>query len=80
MGCISSGLELHICTYLDENEDQPSNKGDVPMKICKSCTKSFVLGKNDCCSIECYLENLQFKIDECFRRDTSHTKFLTNLV
>ncbi len=31
MGCLSNGLELHICTYLNEDEEQTANKGDIPM-------------------------------------------------
>ncbi len=48
------------------------------MKTCKVCSKSFAFGKNDCYSINCYLKNLQFKIDECFRKDNSHTQLVAN--
>ncbi len=78
MGCLPGGLELHTYTYLNEDEDKTANKGDVPMKFCQVCTKSFAFGKSDCCSIDCYLEVLQTELDECFRNDTSHTQFLTN--
>ncbi len=33
MGCLSNGLELHICTYLNEDEEQTANKGDLPMTL-----------------------------------------------
>ena len=33
MGCLSNGLELHICTYLNEDEEQTANKGDISMTL-----------------------------------------------
>jgi len=48
------------------------------MKTCQVCTKSFPIGKSDCCSIDCYLQVLQTKLDQCFRNDTSHTRLLAN--
>ncbi len=47
------------------------------MNICQNCTKPFIIGKNDCCSIDCNLENLQFKLDECFRNNPTHTQLLS---
>ncbi len=29
MGCLSNSLELHICTYLNEDEEQTANKGVI---------------------------------------------------
>ena len=46
------------------------------MKSCKVCTKSFLLGHKDCCSKDCYMQILQERLDDCFRRDTSHTELL----
>ena len=50
------------------------------MKTCRVCIKQFHVGYKGYCSIDCYLETLQNKLDECFRNDTSHTKLLTTLV
>lgn len=50
------------------------------MKICKVCTKPFAFGKNGACSIDCYMEELQVRLDECFRNDKSHTKLLADLI
>jgi len=47
------------------------------MKICQNCTKSFIIGKNDCCSTDCNLENQQFKLDACFRDMPTHTQLLS---
>jgi len=47
------------------------------MKICQNCAKSFTIGKNDYCSTDCNLENLQFKLDECFRNIPTHTQLLS---
>jgi len=49
------------------------------MKTCKICTRTFRFGKNGHCSMKCYLNNLQFKLDECFRNDVNHTGFLTQM-
>jgi len=76
MGCLPSGLELHTCTYLNEDEVNTANKGDVIMKTCQVCVKPFTFGKKGCCSNDCYLQVLQTKLDECFRNDTSHTMLL----
>ena len=50
------------------------------MKICQVCTKPFAFGKSSSCSIDCYLEELQFRLDECFKKDKSHITFLKDLV
>jgi len=47
------------------------------MKFCQNCSKSFTFGKNDCCSIDCYLEILQSKLEVCFRNDNTHTQILS---
>ncbi len=47
------------------------------MKTCLVCAQPFVTGKKGCCSIECYLQKLQTKLDECFRNNTNHTRLLT---
>ncbi len=49
------------------------------MKTCKVCIKSFQVSHKGYCSIDCYLEVLQTKLDDCFRRDTSHTALLSVL-
>ncbi len=77
MGCISNSFELHTITYLNEDEDKTINKVDVNMKTCKVCVQPFSKGKKNCCSVDCYLKNLQLKIDECFRNDISHTRRVT---
>ncbi len=76
MGCLPSGLELHTCTYLNEDEDKTTNKGDVIMNTCQVCFHPFTSGKKGCCSNDCYLQELQTRLDECFRNDTSHTQLL----
>lgn len=48
------------------------------MKTCLVCVKPFQVGKKNYCSMVCYFQDLQNKLDECFRRDTSHTKLLAN--
>ncbi len=50
------------------------------MKTCQVCVQPFTIGKKNCCSVDCYLKTLQFKIDECFRNDSSHTMLLATLV
>jgi hypothetical protein len=50
------------------------------MNACKVCIKSFHTGHKGCCSTDCYLQVLQSKLDDCFKRDTSHTQLLTALV
>ena len=77
MGCISNSFELHTITYLNEDEDKTINKVDVNMKTCQVCVQPFTSGKKNCCSVGCYLKTLQLKIDECFRKDTSHTRLFT---
>jgi len=47
------------------------------MKFCQNCTKPFTIGKSDCCSIDCYLENLQYKLDVCFTNMPTHTQLLS---
>ena len=79
MGCLPSGLELYPYTYLNEDEDKTANRGDVTMKTCQVCVQSFTSGKKDCCSLDCYLQVLQTRLDECFRNDNSHTRLLTGL-
>ena len=79
MGCLSSGLELYHYTYLNEDEDK-ANNGDITMKTCQVCVQPFTSGKKGCCSLDCYLQVLQTRLDECFRNDTSHTGLLTGLV
>jgi len=49
------------------------------MKTCTVCIKSFQVGDKGYCSTDCYLEVLQTRLDGCFRRDTSHTAFLSEL-
>ncbi len=49
------------------------------MKTCKVCTKSFHVGRKGCCSIDCHLQELQSRLNECFRNDTSHTRLLAAL-
>lgn len=46
------------------------------MKTCLVCVRKFQVGKKGCCSNACYLQDLQNRLDECFRRDTSHTQLL----
>jgi hypothetical protein len=77
MGCISNSFELHTITYLNEDEDKTINKVDVNMKTCQVCVQPFRKGKKNCCSTDCYLKTLQFKIDECFR-DSCHTELFTS--
>ena len=77
MECLPSGLELHIHTYLDENEDKTANKRYVSLNACTVCVKPYTLGKKGCCSTNCYLQVLQIRLDDCCRRDTSHTKLLS---
>ncbi|MHA7646914.1 hypothetical protein [Nitrosopumilus sp. S4] len=50
------------------------------MKTCQVCVSPFVTGKKEFCSNQCYHDNLQARLDECFRNDTSHTKLLSSLV
>jgi hypothetical protein len=50
------------------------------MKTCKVCINSFHVGHKGYCSIDCYLQVLQTKLNECFRNDTSHTRLLATLV
>ena len=77
MGCISNSFEIHTITYLNEDENQPTNKGDVNMKTCQVCVQPFSTGRKNCCSVDCYLKTMQSKIDERFRNNTSHTKHFT---
>jgi len=76
MGCISNSFELHTITYLNEDEDKTINKVDVNMKTCQVCVQPFTKGKKNCCSTDCYLKILQFKIDKRFR-DSCHTELFT---
>ena len=48
------------------------------MKTCLVCDREFQIGKKECCSSTCYFQDLQNKLDECFRNDTSHTELLTH--
>ena len=48
------------------------------MKTCLVCNRKFHVGKKQCCSSDCYFQDLQNRLDECFRKDTSHTKLLTH--
>lgn len=48
------------------------------MKTCQVYVKPFAVGKRNCCSTDCYMIELQNRLDDCFRRDTSHTKLLTD--
>ena len=77
MGCISNSFDTHTIPYLNEDEDKTTNKVDVNMKTCQVCVKPFTIGKKNCCSVDCYLKTLQFKIDERFRNDSSHTRLFT---
>ena len=47
------------------------------MNTCQVCTQSFRSGQKGCCSTDCYLQELQTKLNDVFMR-TSHTKFLTS--
>ena len=76
MGCISNSFDTHTIPYLNEDEDKTTNKVDVNMKTCQVYVQHFTIGKKNCYSVGCYLKNLQFKIDECFR-DSSHTELFT---
>ena len=49
------------------------------MKICEICLKSFEKGHKGCCSTDCYLQVLQRRLDDCFKRDQSHTELLAKL-
>jgi len=48
------------------------------MKTCLVCNREFHVGKKQCCSSDCYFHDLQNRLDECFRKDISHTQLLTN--
>ncbi|MCV0401591.1 MAG: hypothetical protein K5777_06410 [Nitrosopumilus sp.] len=49
------------------------------MNICEVCLKSYHVGHKGCCSTDCYLKVLQSRLDDCFRKDTSHTQLLATL-
>ena len=48
------------------------------MNTCQVCIRPFTLGKKGCCSKDCYMQILQERLDDCFRRDTSHSKVLAS--
>jgi len=49
------------------------------MSTCNVCVKPFTVGHKGCCSTDCHLEELQSRLDTCFRNDTSHTQLLSVL-
>lgn len=53
----------------------------TPLITCKQCVKKIECNKNyedNFCSKECYLINLQIRIDKSCRDDDSHTNFFSS--
>ncbi len=43
------------------------------MKICKECSSEYDIGIKDFCSEDCFKKNIQKRINEATKNDTSHT-------
>ena len=43
------------------------------MTKCKECGKNYKIGIKDCCSDECFKENIQKRIIKATEKDSSHT-------
>jgi len=44
------------------------------MAKCKECGKDYEIGTKDCCSDECFKENIQKRINKATENNRSHTQ------